>query len=32
MQSEQDQKIKRQIGYRWDNSLIKKKQNKTKQI
>ena len=28
MQSEQDQKIKRQIGYRWDNSLIK---NKTKQ-
>ena len=30
MQSEQDQKIKRQIGYQWDNSLIKKKkQNKT---
>ena len=22
MQSEQDQKIKRQIGYQWDNSLI----------
>ena len=25
MQSEQDQKIKRQIGYQWDNSLFKKK-------
>ena len=25
MQSEQDQKIKRQIGYPWDNSLLKKK-------
>ena len=22
MQSEQDQKIKRQLGYQWDNSLI----------
>ena len=29
MQSEQEQKIKRQIGYRWDNSLIKKNKNKT---
>ena len=25
MQSEQNQKIKRQIGYQWDNSLIFKK-------
>ena len=29
VQSEQDQKIKRQIGYQWDNSLFKKKNKQT---
>ena len=29
VQSEEDQKIKRQIGYQWDNSLFKKKNKQT---